>query len=77
MPGEVIPLNLGHLIEGVVECDPMTGVCHIRMEPEGGKVKLFDVQAALRTLEGKEVRLTLVTFDDLDILAKMVENKLD
>lgn len=63
------PFNMGHLIEGVVEQDPLTDQFTIRT-PEG---TFFDTQKALGDLKGQAVRLTLVSFDTLQKLAEMVE----
>jgi hypothetical protein len=61
-------LGIGHLIEGVVEQDPTSGYLIIRTE-QG----VFDVRSALKALEGKEVRFTLVGLEDLQKLASIVE----
>jgi hypothetical protein len=65
------PFSMGHLIEGTVEQDPKTGQCFIRTEGKGA----FDVQAALLALKGKDVRFTLVSFENLQRLAELVENQ--
>lgn len=62
---------LGFLIEGVLEQDPMTDKYVIRSTDGSGKS--FDVEAALASLKGEEVRLTLASADQLAQLAKMVE----
>ena len=66
------PFNMGHLVEGVVEQDPMTDRYVIRTEKEG-KPSTFDPQQALEGLKGQAVRFTLVSFEDLQRLAAMVE----
>jgi len=63
------PFNMGHLVEGVVEQDPITDQFTIRT-PEG---TTFDVQKALGELKGQAVRFTLVSFETLQRLAEMVE----
>jgi hypothetical protein len=63
------PFSLGHLVEGVVEQDPITDQFTIRT-PEGIS---FDVQAALGELKGQAVRFTLVSFETLQKLAELVE----
>lgn len=63
------PFSLGHLVEGVVEQDPITDQFTIRT-PEGTS---FDVQAALGELKGQAVRFTLVSFETLQKLAELVE----
>lgn len=62
------PLNMGHLVEGVVEQDPMTDRYVIRTDKGS-----FDPQEVLAGLKGKTVRMTLVDFDTLQKLAEMVE----
>jgi hypothetical protein len=69
------PFDLGHLIEGIVEQDPMTDRYVIRTEDAQGRPVTFDVQAALAKVKGKEVRLTLATFENLQKLAEMVEKQ--
>lgn len=68
-------LDLGHLIEGVVEQDPMTDQFYIRTTDAQGQPVRFDVQTALARLVGKEVRLTLASFETLSRLASMVEEQ--
>lgn len=67
------PFNLGHLIEGVVEQDPVTDRYFIRTESAEGTPGRFDVEDALSQLKGKEVRFTLVSFENLARLAALVE----
>jgi len=64
---------LGHILEGTVERDPLTNRLQI-MTVENGKAKTVDVLALLETYEGKEVRVTLASFDNLAKLAQMVED---
>lgn len=66
------PFNMGHLIEGVVEQDPMTDRFVIRTDKDGEPVT-FDPQQALEGLKGQAVRFTLVSFENLQKLASMVE----
>ena len=67
--------DLGHLIEGTVEQDPMTDRYVIRTVDSSGKPLTFDVQSALAEYVGKEVRFTLASFDNLEKLAQMVEKQ--
>ena len=69
------PFQLGHLIEGTIEQDPMTDRYNIRTVDADGKPATFDVQDALAALVGKEVRFTLVTFENLARLAELVESQ--
>lgn len=66
-------LDLGHLIEGVVEQDPLTDRHLIKVEKEDGTVSQFDIQEALARYRGQEVRLTLASFEAIEKLAAMVE----
>jgi len=66
---------MGHLIEGVVEQDPMTERYVIRTEDAQGHPVSFDVQEALAKVNGQEVRLTLATFESLERLAALVETQ--
>lgn len=68
------PFNMGHLIEGVVEQDPVTDKYFIRTEGAQGRPERFDVEEALAAHKGKHVRFTLVSFEDLAKLAKLVES---
>jgi len=68
-------MDLGHLIEGVVEQDPMTDRYVIRTEDAQGRPKVFDPQEALAGYVGKEVRFTLATFENLSRLAALVEEQ--
>lgn len=67
------PFNMGHLIEGVVEQDPLTDKLYIRTMTHDGKSGRFDVDEALAAYKGKEVRFTLVSFENLARLAELVE----
>ena len=70
------PLNvrmLGHLIEGVVEQDPLTDRCTIRTVDAEGRPVSFDVQEALAKLVGQDVRLTLASLENLEKLAEMAQ----
>lgn len=67
------PTTLGHLIEGVVEQDPMTDNYVIRTVDQDGKPVTFDVQEALAKLKGQEVRFTLASFENLARLSQIVE----
>jgi len=72
MPDPVNPSALGHILEGVVERDPITGRFQI-MTVENGRAKTQDVTELLESYVGKEVRLTLASFESLATIAQMVE----
>lgn len=67
---------LGHLLEGVVEKDPLTGDFHLVVTGDGRAV-VHRLQDLLAKYEGKEVRLTLASFEDLVQLAALAENLSD
>jgi hypothetical protein len=67
--------QLGHLIEGVIEQDPMTDRYVIRTEDAQGTPVTRDVQDLLAQYVGKEVRFTLVSFENLAALARLVEEQ--
>lgn len=69
------PLNLGHLIEGVVEQDPLTDHYVIHTVGPKGIPVTVDVQELLAGFLGKEVRLTLASFENLSKLAQLVEKQ--
>ena len=66
--------DFGHLVEGVVEQDPMSDRYVIRTQLEDGSVRVFDPQEALGRYVGREVRLTLVTFDAINEIAEFLEH---
>ncbi len=75
MPDPVIPpdLDLGHVKEGVVEIDPMSGRMVLRSETPNG-FEYFDVQEALTKYDGQEVRVVIVPFSTINRVAELVEN---
>ena len=66
-------MDFGHLIEGIVEQDPLTDHYVIRVANEDGTVSTFDVQKVLSAYDNQEVRLTLATLQTLELLTSMVE----
>jgi hypothetical protein len=68
-------LEMGHLVEGIVEQDPMTDRYVIRAEGHDGRAIIFDLQTALAAFKGKEVRVTLNSFENLAKLARLVEEQ--
>jgi hypothetical protein len=67
-------MDFGHLVEGIIEQDPMTDRFVIRVEQPDGSVTTFDVQKALEAYNGQQVRMTLATLQTLDTLARMIED---
>lgn len=68
------PIDMGHLIEGVLEQDPMTDRFYIRTEVRGRPAN-FDIETALKQYVGQEVRFTLASFETLGRLAALVEEQ--
>lgn len=69
-------LDLGndtYLIEGVVETDPLTGLCTIRTGDGQGKHFNFDPQSALQHFKGQEVRFVLVSLATIAQLQKLAQ----
>lgn len=61
-------MDFGHLIEGRVELDDTSGRYVIR-DPDSDRV--LDVQEALKSLDGFDVRLTLISLRDLSALEEV------
>ena len=66
-------MQLIPIIEGIVERDPMDDRRRIRVVLEDNTQVLVDPQELLATLEGKEVRLTLASLENLQKLQEMLE----
>ena len=66
-------LDLGYLIEGVVEQDPLSDRYVVKVDNGDGVATQFSIQDALARYVGQEVRLTLASFDAIDKIAAMVE----
>lgn len=69
MPSSAV---LGYFVEGVVEQDPMDDRYLIRTVDSQGRPVQFDVLDALSRMVGKEVRLTLNSFENLAELERLV-----
>lgn len=68
------PKALGHIIEGVVERNPVTGLCQIMTVNQGGRAEVIDLQELFLAYEGHEVRLALTSMEQLAEISKMVED---
>jgi hypothetical protein len=60
--------DAGMIVDGVVTLDPESGRLVLVDEDGVG----FDPQAALKSVEGKRVRLTLVSFDAMQNLEELL-----
>ncbi len=69
------PLPFGHILEGVLEQDPMTDRFVIRTVDNAGKPATVDLAELLKPLVGQEVKLTVASLENLAKLAKLVEQQ--
>jgi hypothetical protein len=61
--------DAGNIVDGIVERDADTGE-YVLVDEDGER---FSPQQALSTLVGKKVRMTMVSFDAMEDMAKMYE----
>jgi len=66
--------DLGILLEGVVELDPMTGHMVLRIQQPDGSNEFVDIQERLSQYKGEEVRFILTPLRTVDEIAEMVES---
>lgn len=57
--------DLGHIIEGTVEADPLSEKLSIRTVDAEGKPQSIDLDELVRRYAGKEVKLTLASLENL------------
>jgi hypothetical protein len=69
------PIDMGYLLEGVLEQDPLTDRFYLRTEDAQGRPVNIDLQEAMGKYIGKEVRFTLASFETLGRLAALVEEQ--
>lgn len=67
------PMDLGHLLEGTLEQDPITDRFTLRTTDELGRPVTVDLQDLLGKYLGQEVRFTLVSFESIQKLKDLVE----
>jgi hypothetical protein len=67
------PSVLGHILEGRIERDPLTGSYQLMTIDSNGRAQVVSLQDLVAPYEGKDVRLTLASFENLDRLARMAE----
>lgn len=70
-------MEFGHIVEGYVEQDPLTGRCTIRALDIDGNPVNFDLERALLDLVGQEVRLTLASVETINRLAAELQRQGD
>ncbi len=75
MPGALMPelFDVGTMVEGVVEIDPMTDHVVVRYETKAG-VQFFDLNERLLKYRGQEVRCIVTPLSTVAKLAQMVES---
>lgn len=66
-------LDLGLMVEGVVELDPMTGRLVIRHESADGVNTFADIQDRLLQYKGQSVRCIITPMSSIAQLAHLVE----
>jgi hypothetical protein len=57
--------DLGHILDGVIERDPMTEKLQIHTVDHQGKSLVIDLDALLGRYAGQEVKLTLASMDNI------------
>lgn len=67
-------MDLGSLVEGVVELDPMTGRMVLRVQQEDGSNVFLDVQEQLARYQGQEVRFIMTPLKTIAELTRLVES---
>ncbi len=69
-----LKLDMGLMVEGIVELDPMTDRLVIRYQDKEGTVQTADVQERLLQYKGQEVRCIITPTATIQQLARMVES---
>ena len=67
-------MDLGILVEGVVELDPMSGRMVLRVQQVDGSNTFLDVQEQLERYKGEEIRFIVTPQRSIQELARMVES---
>ena len=66
-------MDMGLMVEGVVELDPLSGRLIIRVEDKQGGFETYDLQEHLARYNGREVRCIVTPMATVAKLAQMVE----
>lgn len=66
-------LDLGIMVEGVVELEPMTGRMVLRIPQDDGSNLFLDIQEQLAKHQGKEVRFIVTPMASIAELARLVD----
>ena len=67
-----VAVDLGTLVEGVVELDPMTGRMVLRIQEINGSNTFLDIQERLEQYKGESVRFILTPLRTVEELTRMV-----
>ena len=67
-------MDLGVMVEGFIEVDPVSGRAFLRIPQDGGGSRFLDIHETLIAQAGKEVRLIITPLDAIAALAKLVES---
>ena len=67
-------MDLGVMVEGILEQDPLSDRYFIRIEAADGSVQRMELNEALKPYAGQEVRFILTPFSTINQLAEMVES---
>jgi hypothetical protein len=65
-------MDLGTMVEGIVELEPMSGRMVLRIQQADGSNVFLDVQECMERYQGKEVRFILTPMSTVAEVAKMV-----
>jgi len=65
-------MDLGTMVEGVVELDPISGRMVLRIPQEDGSNEFLDIQERLEYYKGEEVRFILTPLKTVAELARLV-----
>lgn len=67
-------LDMGLMVEGIVELDPMSGRLIIRYQDKSGAFQTADIQERLLQYRGEEVRCIITPTATIAQIARLVEN---
>ena len=66
-------MDLGIMVEGVVEVDPISGRAMLRVLQEDGTSRFLDMLEQVTPYSGQEVRFIVTPLKNVAELAKLVE----
>lgn len=67
-------MDLGLMVEGVVELDPLSGRMVLRIPQADGSNQFLDIQEHLARYRGQEVRFICTPLAEIAKLAQMIES---